>query len=198
MPSGYQFTFRVNDENRFRCNIQSEQCSVMKASGQRCRRRVCIGSPYCFSHLLYIKHLRIKTSTIPNAGKGLFAVDPMTAEHIIVFRAGDTIIEYTGEVISDAQKQQRNGNHTAVYTVQTKKNQHIDCACRRGVGSTANTSPGNNNATLSVNNRNSEVKVKATKNIRNGDEIFISYGNTYRLNQPTSHTTKYHRRLPEI
>ncbi|RZJ99248.1 MAG: SET domain-containing protein-lysine N-methyltransferase [Flavobacterium sp.] len=49
--------------------------------------------------------------------------------------------------------------------------------------------PGSNNATFSVDIRNERVKVKASRNIWNGQEIFLSYGHSYKFNEGTHHTT---------
>jgi len=192
--SGYQFTFRIDGDTQFQCNIQSEQCNVIKSNGHRCRRRVCIGSPYCYVHLLYIKHLRIKQSTIPNAGNGLFALNPTAEANSIVFRKTATIIEYDGEVIDDDELVERYDYQTAPYAVKQKRNCNVDCACRRCVASNANTLAGHNNASFSVNNRQNVVKVVATKNIKNGDEIFLSYGKSYKFNENAEHSTRYIRR----
>jgi hypothetical protein len=40
-----------------------------------------MATPYCFSHLPEYLHLKVKPSTIPNAGKGLFAFDKTKNEN---------------------------------------------------------------------------------------------------------------------
>ena len=59
-----------------------------------------------------------------------------------------------------------------------------DSACQRSAGSFAN-------------HRNTgRVILKATKNIRNGREIFVSYGSAYRMNKENEiHQTKYTRHV---
>ena len=39
------------------------------------------------------------------------------------------------------------------------------------------------NARLVVNFQNNTARLKATKNIRNGEEIFVSYGHQYHINE---------------
>jgi flagellar hook protein FlgE len=191
--SGYQFSFRVNGETKFQCRVQCERCCVNKPDGTQCKRNTCIGSPYCYIHLLLIRHLRIKKSTLPISGNGLFAMNPKAKDNEIIFKKGDTIIDYDGELINDATKTARYGKYTAPYAVECKKDCNVDCACERGVGSNANTNPNHNNATFSVNRARNTVKIVASKNIRNGDEIFLSYGKSFKLNEPTEHNTKYGR-----
>jgi hypothetical protein len=191
--SGYQFTFSVNGNTKFQCKIQCEQCCITKPDGGQCKRKTCIGSPYCYIHLLLVRHLRIKQSTLPNGGKGLFAMDPKATANAVVFKKGDTIIDYDGELINDNTKTARYGKYTAPYAVECKKDCNVDCACERGVGANANTNPNHNNATFSVDRGRKTVKIKASKNIRNGEEIFLSYGRSFKLNEPTQHVTKYGR-----
>lgn len=181
----YYFTFKINNQVRYTTQVQSIQCEDHTKTGARCKRRCIIGSPYCCTHLAYNHHLKIKPSLIPNAGKGLFAVDPLTNQNDILFRNKDTICEYRGEVINLATLNERYApgkKNTAPYAVQLSANAYEDAAKIRGVGSLANKSPNNSNATLSV--YRGRASLKATKNIRNGDEIYLSYGSDYRMDQP--------------
>ena len=63
----YEFLFKPTN---FECNLKKERCVGHTKSGYQCKRQVCIGLNYCFSHLLLEKHLQIKKSTILGAGKG--------------------------------------------------------------------------------------------------------------------------------
>jgi hypothetical protein len=65
------------------------------------------------------RHLRIKPSTIHNAGKGLFAEDSTQAPNAIIFRRDDDIIEYIGESIDRAELNRRY-HHTASYALQVR------------------------------------------------------------------------------
>ena len=192
MPS--RFTFKVNAHERFKCTIKTQRCNFVKRNGQRCRCKVVIGTPLCYTHLLHEKHLRIKQSTVPQSGKGLFALLPAAAGegNEIVFRKGDTIVDYTGELVTEATVSRRYGaDNTAPYTIQVGRDAFIDAACRRGAGSIANTSAANNNATFSTNPRNRTAKLVATKTIRNGSEVFVSYGRQYVLHdENATHSTK--------
>ena len=58
--------FFVNNKIAFECPINSVRCIAHNSNGARCKRRVCIGSPYCFGHLPMYLHLKIMTSTIPH------------------------------------------------------------------------------------------------------------------------------------
>ena len=58
----------------FRCRLDCDQCTHIKDNGQQCRNRVCFGIPVCWVHSIQVHGVTIRPSTIPGAGKGLFAV----------------------------------------------------------------------------------------------------------------------------
>lgn len=189
----WEFIFKIGEDIHYRCFLESIQCIDQTNAHKQCKRQTVIGSPYCYTHLLYKHHLRIKKSTIPNSGNGLFAVDPMDSSHKVIFKPNDpelcVIALYKGEIIDKDELIERYGNKTPPYVVGINNNRYEDGAKIRGVGSIANTKPNHNNATISV--HNGYAKIKATKNIYNGDEIFLSYGRSHKLNeQGVNHTTK--------
>ena len=166
----------------FSCQLESHRCEANTRTGNQCRRRAVIGSSpaLCWNHLLKEKHLRIATSLLANAGKGLFAFDITKDVGEIVFKRGDYIVEYGGEPITQDVLNQRYGIGTAPYGVEVKKGRSFeDGACRRGVGSHSNTFVRNQNARLGI-GRGGIVKLYATKVIRNGEEIYVGYGKAYK------------------
>jgi len=184
----YKFKFERPNEECFTCNLQRERCTGFNKNGiDRCKRECYIPTNYCYQHLQSIKHLKIAPSTIPNAGKGLFAFDKTQPQDAIIFRPNQTIIEYRGERTTQTEIDNRYGDFTAPYALQVNRNLFIDSACNRGIGSLANTTRNTNfrtNARLSVSNTNhGSASLKATSNIRNGREIFVPYGSSYRLNE---------------
>eukprot|EP01031_Cornospumella_fuschlensis_P034910 gene34910-42276_t len=185
-----EFRYSIAERLNFRCELNSTQCQAQAKSGERCRRRCIVGFEFCHSHLGSQLNLRIKDSTLPGAGKGLFAFDRTKGgPDDIVFRAGDKIAQYNGELINADELAERYDGHTAPYAVELSKTQAIDSACKRGVGSLGNTNPGGNNATLAISTANKTASIKATKNIRNGQEVFISYGRSYRMDDGGTHKT---------
>ena len=71
--SSKTFQFLIDDEVNFSCRLKSLPCEATNAKGHRCGKRSVIGTPLCWIHLLYQKHLRIKPAKY---GQGLFASDP--------------------------------------------------------------------------------------------------------------------------
>ena len=194
----YKFFFYINDNLYFQANVRCSQCEGTAKNKNRCRRRVCIGTPYCFQHLASIKKLKIKESTIRNSGKGLFAWDPKN--NGIVFKRpkstrlnntpGQKIVEYSGELIDINELNRRYQQYTAPYSVEINNDMYEDGSIIRGTGSLANhANARNSNARLEV-SRN-RIILRATKNIRHNQEILVNYGRSYRFNENTEHKTKY-------
>jgi hypothetical protein len=191
-----EFSFYSGNEPRlFRCDLKNERCHFVR-NGHQCRRICYIGLPYCFQHLPVAMHVKIQQSTIPNAGKGLFAFLPHGQPNEVVFRNNDTIGEYSGEVLSNIQLVQRYTlQQTAPYGVYVSPHQFVDAACKRSTMSLIN--HGNNaraNARFSITNTQPKrVLVKAIKNIRQGQEILINYGGQYGFNDGSRYYTKNYR-----
>lgn len=194
MPYRFKF-FRPGENNpSFECVLEPQQCMGTSKNGTQCRRRSVIGLPFCWTHLLSEKNLRIKPSSLPDAGKGLFALKRNAVPAEILFRPGDTIIKYEGEVIDRPELEHRYGAFTAPYGVALHRDMFEDGACVRGVGNLANHATGNRvNARLVLNPRQNRVSLKATKNIRNDQEIFVNYGREYQFTEGTRYLTRYAR-----
>jgi hypothetical protein len=197
----YAFQFRQDGVLVFTGRLQCSQCTATNATAphNRCRRHVCIGLPYCPTHLTTLLHLKIAPSTIPNSGKGLFAFDRTVGPNTVIFRPGDTICEYHGELITRAQADNRYGPFTAPYAVSItsprdgRERAVEDAALVRGIGAMPNHFSGNMaNAQLVPrydrarrNNNNGGLGwftlIAAVSHIRNGEEIFVDYGDEYEL-----------------
>jgi hypothetical protein len=190
----YFFTFKVDDQIMYRTQMTSIQCMDNTRKGARCKRKCVIGSPFCSTHLAINHHLQIRPSLIPNAGKGLFAFNADDSNSTdIVFKKDATICKYYGEIIDRAELNRRYGvtdNNTAPFVVEINGNRYEDAGKTRGIGSIANTNPGHQNARFAINRATGTASLKASRNIRNNQEIYLAYGNAYDLHQDhTEHTT---------
>ena len=189
----YKFIYYNPDDTiRFQKNLTTERCiHVNQTNGHRCSRKVSIGVNLCFQHR---GDLKIKPSLIEHAGKGLFAFDRESPNsNDIVFRPQDKISDYLGDRINSEELIRRYGNDTAPYGLQVNNNLFIDAATRRGIASLANRPSRHHqpNARFSVNTTTHKATLKATKNIRNNQEILTSYGNSYAIQD--NYKTKYVR-----
>lgn len=183
------FSFAGPERPPFECELQCQRCAALTAGGAQCRNRACIGVPKCWVHLLRDDALRIKTSSLPGAGRGLFAVKRNAPADAVLFRAGDKVADYGGEAVDRATLDARYGQRaTAPYGLHVRAGAYEDAACRRGVGAVANhagTVAGVRrypNAALKV--RAGRGVVVATRPIRNNAEVLVSYGRSYRLHEP--------------
>jgi uncharacterized protein len=123
--------------------------------------------------------LEIKKSRIPGAGKGLFAKAD--------FKRGERVIEYTGEIITWKECQKRNealdGVGLYYFYVSDKKcidAQNVPESLARYANDAAGfvRLPGfRNNARFEV--IRSKPYIIASRNIKPGDEIYVSYGKEY-------------------
>ena len=200
MPKHFKF-FIQSESNvvpHFQCQLASLVCDAVTKRGERCKRKVIIGLPFCWSHLLSNKHLRIKDSLIPNAGKGLFVEDKSKPEDAIIFKKGDKILDYVGEVVTMEELDNRYGEeNTAPYgvAINKKANRYEDAACRRGAGSLINqgtpTGLTKYNCDLKVGGQKKDkIIIKATANIKNGRELYTNYGEEYVFEENTRYSTK--------
>ncbi len=163
-----------------------EQATRLKKNpnaAPRCMRTVCVGVPYCYSHLQKAMHLKIAMSTIPHAGKGLFAWNPK-AKNGIVFKKNDIIATYAGEIVNGAELARRYDYNvyevTAPYAIGSRDpKRKYDAACKRVTASLANDPQGSRYRSNAKYTNFTPPNIKATQNIKHGREIMVSYGPGY-------------------
>lgn len=190
-PSAVRFQFECapymgHPEKSWECPLVIRKCDT-------CSKRVRI-SPSCALHLWTSHNLAIRPSTIPGAGWGLFAhARPFSEGGIvfedgIVFKEGNPICKYAGDLLTKEQLDDRYGEFTAPYAAGIgSKSDAIDAACSRSAGAMANHASGElANAYIGqvdkpVNLPDGTVGIKSTlklfawRPIKSGDEIFIDY-----------------------
>jgi hypothetical protein len=140
----------------------------------QCRQLTRFGA-YCWTHLAREEHLRVKGSSIPGAGKGVFATT-----HI---RPGEVIGLYTGDLIRDDFSRRDDPSKGGTYYLQLNSRLCIDGARTDAhVSRFINDPRGSGqrpNCTFAHDGRSSTVRVRATRHIQPGQELLISYGRTY-------------------
>jgi len=137
-----------------------------------------------------MEHVMIAPSNIKGAGMGLFAHLPtahrtFTGPRTLLFKNGDYITGYGGNVVTDRQiermyqyRDSRNKFHasTIPYGLNIGNNKIIDSICSRRAGSYANDPRKTKfrpNASLGTDG------IYAIRDIYDGDEIFVDYGPYY-------------------
>lgn len=172
---------------------QSEQCEGASKTGGQCRLMTSVDHR-CWIHSQKDKMLRVKKSNIPGAGKGLFAskweytlrgqTRPGKSRRIL-FRKGDRVCSYKGDVIStDTLNRRYPGDVNALYVLSCpNERRHIDARKTTSCfGRYANSN--RNKGGHKIASANGELKsynsgkgwLIARKRIRQGDEILVSYG----------------------
>ncbi|ACH46888.1 putative lysine methyltransferase [Feldmannia species virus] len=189
------------ETDNWSCPLKCNKCTFTRPNGLRCKNRVCFGFPLCWIHNSQKFGVKIKQSTIPGAGKGLFATRQIPKNTWICPYSGE---ETTMECIH----QRYPGDSTAPYAEKISDNIAYDCACSRGIGSLANGRFNANGKVSSVRRHNCisryrpvgegvpGVWLKSTKDIKSGEELMNWYGDGgYQLQQ--NHSTRRRRRAPD-
>ena len=189
------FHFHSNNTN-FDEQLDTDQCNY-SPNNKRCKNRVCIGLNYYWLHTRKILHLKVTDSIIHKAGVGLFAFNSKQNDNAIIFKSGDKICDYNGEIIDEEEKERRYGNKTGVYTLQINNNgRYEDGAIHRGIWTLLNSPSGTQhkvNCRFSI-GKDKKAHIVATKNIRNNEELFISYGRSYKFNESNVNTSTNHKK----
>lgn len=199
----YDEEYDVEELHEFRCYLESKQCEARSRYDARCRNTVIMGLPYCHAHAKIIYQVHISNSDYVGRDKrGLFAYAPK-AENEIVFRRGDVLFTFKGQVRSGAQMARRYGDLDQVippYAIKISADRYIDAACERSIASMINHAPvRDSNVVLGKKRRGGafrtrprqpiqDIEVIANKTIYHGDEILTNYGPGYRVDQSTHRT----------
>jgi len=139
----------------FSCPIECMQCLGKRADGRQCSRRSCIGTPFCWTHARQLVGVQVKD--YPGMGKGVEAVGKGSARERrqeqagatggvrkpVVFKAGDFIMPYTGEVLSKEEYDRRyvtgRDDSMAEYVIVDGAKRFVDAACQRRLSGIVNT-----------------------------------------------------------
>ena len=161
------------------CNLKCGRCTAQTAKGTQCRNRVCIGVDICHAHRKSKLGLVVKTSTLPNAGKGLFTTKELKKKRRLHMK-------YQGDILTPEQNDERHGasqyDHNA-YGLQVGDS-IIDASCKRGLMSLAN---GSKSKSTSNAEFTKSGYVRTTKKIPANKEILVHYGKDY------FKSAKYHK-----
>lgn len=124
------------------------------------------------------EHLFVDLSTIPKAGLGLFSKKD--------FNVDDIICEFSGELIDESEVDRRNKKKSGDYFIDMGGDITLDSYNSDCLAKYANDADGPNKVTGLTNN--SEIVVfkddfsaciVATRPIKKGEEILVSYGKSY-------------------
>lgn len=180
---------------QFQAPMKRKRCMGYTSAGCRCRRRISLSYPFCWQHTKSHQKLAIQVSkALQLAGvkgqKGLYAHNPDIGD-APVFRRGQNIVRYHGEVMHDDDLEKRyqyegspHGVVMSPYAMELDDEWSVDAALLRGVAAYANSPVGTGlkpNARLEVDESKwpPTAWLVARKHIYHGDEILTSYGRNY-------------------
>lgn len=150
--------------------IIHQRCIATNNDGGRCKR-VTLRSNKCWSHLLRDEHLRIKPSTIPGAGLGLFEEAPV--------KKGAFISAYTGKYRDDdSDKFYPYGLRVGPGHVLID-GRKSNTAPARYINDARKASKNNARFSVYTGKKPHTAKVVATKGIPKDREVFLPYGRDY-------------------
>lgn len=169
--------------------MPTQRCTADNKRGTQCKSLTTKGQ-HCWNHLRSITGLRIKASTIPLAGMGLYAERD--------FPAGTHIADYTGDILT-----LRQASDGGPYCLQLNSRTCIDASRTNSAsGRWANDPRGSDrgpNSSFVLNTRNRTGRLQASRMIRKGEEILVSYGQGYWSGYPSikaGHCRKNKVKLP--
>ncbi|MDR3444251.1 hypothetical protein, partial [Dyella sp.] len=171
----------------------SQRCSADTKNGVQCAQRTAVAH-LCWNHLLRDVGVRVQPSSVPGAGRGLFA-----GRHAGLAKGHR--IPYTGDAIT-LDRDATGGP----YVLQTRQGAGIDAARRNcGLGRWVNdkrgavdehgrTSQANCEFVLHTPQGGDGVRVAAVRTLRpvlRGEELLVKYGSDYwRFHSPSAATKK--------
>lgn len=133
----------------------------------------------CLVHTYKELKVKVSPSNIIGAGYGLIAYNGSHKSSEVIFKKNQKIMEYTGTMKEEGDKIFGEG-----YLLALKRGSLIDASNRYSSSvaryiNTAGNSGFKNNARFSINRKNNQVNVVATMDIKNNEEIFVSYGTSF-------------------
>jgi hypothetical protein len=150
--------------------MPSQRCVAATKQQLQCGRSTLNGK-HCYTHLKLIDGLTIKSKgSVDTKGKGLFAARAFKKDEVVAF--------YTGDIYKPSES----SNHSD-YVLEIKRDQLLDAARTNSspgrLLNDARNSPLQNNCKFSINHRSKEITIKATRDIKAGEELLLSYGSGY-------------------
>jgi SET domain-containing protein len=131
----------------------------------------------------------------------LFARKAKDTGSKIIFRKGEVVADYIGEVTTQQDIDRKYGTATAPYSMATDVTGQrgeivVDAACKRGYAAYINHADGESaNSQFNVHDFRDGIRypllwVEARRDIHHGEEIFASYGQEYKLDEKSTVSTR--------
>jgi hypothetical protein len=140
-----------------------------------CSSRTGISFPYCQGCLSSVHHLKVALSNIPGCGLGLFADASLPKGHRFNITYGSKLVSAEEVAILEAQTDSVS-KYKYSYLLQIKKDMYIDGSGEQGgVLRFINNSLSQELTNCAFSCYKGEIKVRTTKEIQSGCELFLIY-----------------------
>ena len=156
-------------------DMGAQRCVADTKIGGWCKQHTKNGC-LCWIHRAQLDGTQIKKSTIPNAGKGLFAKKD--------FGKGDAIVRYTGDMVKTENGEKPEGFKNSHYVLELSEMRAIDAARTNAADGRLINSPkgfpqARANCRFAADHRRGIVTIRAQRKIKKGEELFINYGRNF-------------------
>ncbi len=173
-------------------NMGVQRCAADTKAGTWCKAHTRNGC-LCWVHRAQLNGTQIKDSTLPGAGKGLFARWE--------FNKGDAIVRYTGDIVDTRKGDTEGGFEDSAYVLEVTNTWSIDAARTntadgRMINDTVSSSK-RTNCKFAFDSKRKIVTIRATRKIAIGEELFINYGRGYWTKDPKGASTRRPAERPE-
>lgn len=192
-----KFVFKVKGKTTHSCELDCMRCQWRTESGgqiAQCSRTNCRYVPFCWQHTQMLYKVKVAPTALEGFNfLGLFACAPEVAENAVLFKKDQKIIPYVGDRVTKRELDERYaGDYTAPYALQAPGVGYLDAACVRTAAAYANHRARPNAKLMS--HAGEFGVIVATRDIRNDEEIYVSYGDDYRFDEPgVQHATQHAR-----
>jgi hypothetical protein len=166
---------RPKPDRHGQVDVGSQRCVAETKKGGQCSQQTHHGC-YCWVHRAQIDGTRIKASSIPGAGKSLWAA---TRD----YPPGAFVASYTGDLVPTQAGKEADGFGGSHYVLELSEAVSIDAArTNTADGRMVNDARGSGqraNVRFSVNQRNKTAVLRTTRWVRKGQEFRASYGRLF-------------------
>jgi len=161
---------------RGQIDVGPQRCvATAKATSRQCERLTQHGC-HCTIHRAQLDGTCIRASSVPGAGKGLWAATRS-------FSPGATVARYTGDLVRTAARASNASVAASRYVLQLSATLSLDAArTNTADGRMVNDARGSGqrpNARFVVDLRSQTASLCATRTIRQGTEVLVSYGRQF-------------------
>jgi len=191
--SGHVWSFQLKDtKGRIKMDkpLFVEQCIGFIPGIGQCGRKIARLQPFCNECYPNYYYVQVRKSTIPGAGFGLFCNEAGVKEGDVVFKEGNFIAPYFGEILTKKQFDKRyEGSVSCVYTMMEDEVYYDSCLYRGATAYSNDSSISGIEPNAYFDKFEDIIGIVASRDIVQGEELFTTYGDDYWTSQKSEYKT---------